>query len=138
MWEDENLLLPGEVIRSRYQIAIARRTRTAEWVPTVPPLDAAVTNYRLLLRPQTRRRMPPAVIPGAAINQVKAVAFGYRQGVRLILRNGMHLYLMVSWRDGDPLDVALERLLTPSVSRGYSARPSTTNLLRLVQTIKKL
>ena len=111
MWDQDGILLAGEYKLGKYQVEIVRHTASG-WAPTVPPLNALVTNYRLILHPQTRRRYAPASIPSTAITQVSDVMLNHRQGVRILLKEGLRLYVVVSWSQGDELTSTIKIMLT--------------------------
>lgn len=137
MWDDNGLLLDGEHKLGQYQVEIIRHT-TSGWAPTVPPLNALVTNYRLVLHPQTRRRYAPASIPSTAITQVSDVMLNHRQGVRIVLKEGLRLYIVVSWSQGDELTSTMKTMLTSPIGNAFSLSPAQEDLDRLIEFIKRL
>ena len=62
-------LLKNERVLGEYQVQIARPSRSG-WVGGIPPLQATITNRRLILVQQTRRPHPPASIPYTYILKV--------------------------------------------------------------------
>src|SRR5512143_4142032 len=107
-------LLPGELQLGEYQVAVARYSQSG-WTPTVPPLNAMVTNFRLILQPQTRRHYNPASIPSTYITRVCDVMLGHRSGVLVDLKTGHQLYLFISWSNGSKLSETLHTMLTTPV-----------------------
>lgn len=130
-------LLTGERKLGQYQVEIARRTPNG-WVPTVPPLNATVTNYRLILQPQTRRPYTPASIPSTYITQVRDVQLGRRAGVRINLKTGHQLNLFISWSRGGRLTDTITTMLTLPVGDAFKNRPAVRDLKRLIATISEL
>jgi hypothetical protein len=134
---DEQALLPGERKLGQYQVAIARYTTPSGWSPTVPPISALVTNYRLVLQPQTRRPYTPASIPSTYITKVGEVDLGqYHHGVRICLKTGHELYLLISWSQGNAMTHSLETMLTSPV--GITLKLNTRDLNRLIRFISGL
>lgn len=137
MWDDNGILLAGEYKLGTYQVEIVRHTASG-WAPTVPPLNALVTNYRLILHPQTRRRYAPASIPSTAITHVSDVMLNRRQGVRIALKEGLRLYVVVSWSQGDELTNTMKVMLTSPLGSAFTSSPDHQDLDRMIQFIKRL
>ena len=136
MWDEDALLLPGESKLGRYHVAILRHTSSG-WVPTTPPLNALVTNYRLLMHPQTRRQYQPAVIPSTFITQVGKAELGYHKGVKISLKNGMRLYLTINWSEDQELTDAITKMLTSPLGT-FIPHPAQEDLNRLISFISHL
>jgi hypothetical protein len=135
--DEKALLLPGEHKLGQYQVAIARYTTSTGWSPTVPPLNALVTNYRLILQPQTRRPYTPASIPGPYITKVVEVNLGeHHHGLRIALKTGHQLYFLISWSQGSDMSRNLETMLTSPVGNTLKIKPRDLN--RLIRFISRL
>jgi hypothetical protein len=130
-------LLPGETELGQYEVAIARCT-TSGWTATIPPLKATITNYRLMLQPQTRRPYTPASIPSTYITRVSDVLLGSRAGVRVSLKTGQDLYMYISMRQGGKFTEALTIMLTSPVGSAFKHHPAQRDLRRLIQFIRQL
>ncbi len=137
MFNEQITLFSGEKKFGQYQVAIVRHTASG-WVPTVPPLNALVTNYRIVLQPQTRRRYTPASIPSNYIMRVGDVQFGNHRGVRVSLRDGLVLYLQMNWSDGDFLTEAIKKMLMSPIGPSFALRPAQQDLNRLVEFLQQL
>jgi len=138
VWDEDTLLLPGECKLGSYHVAILRYTPSG-WSPTTPPLNALVTNYRLLLRPQTRRQYQPAVIPSHFIMQIGEVEMGYHKGVKIALKNGMRLYLTISYSEDDShLTETVTKMMTSPLGNAYISDPAEEDLTRLISFISQL
>ena len=137
MWDEDALLLAGECKLGRYHVAILRHTSTG-WVPTTPPLNMLVTNYRLLMHPQTRRQYQPAVIPSTFIIQIGKADMGYHQGVKISLKNGMRLYLTINWSEDEDLTEAVTKMLTSPLGNTFIPHPAEQDLNRLIAFISDL
>jgi hypothetical protein len=129
-----DLLIKGERQLGDYQVQIARLTSSG-WVPTIPPLRAVVTNYRLILQPQTRKPYTPASIPGSYITKVCDIALGHHKGVLVALKTGHNLNMFVSWSKGYPLTQAVKDLLVPSTRTQFESRLAQQDLVRLIECI---
>jgi hypothetical protein len=135
--DEKALFLPGENKLGQYQVAIARYATASGWSPTVPPLNALVTNYRLILHPQTRRPHTPASIPSTYITKIETVDMGqYHHGVRICLKTGHQLYLLISWSQGNEMTHSLETMLTSPV--GNALKLKAVDLNRLIKFISRL
>ncbi len=137
MLTNQITLVPGESTLGQYQVAIVRYTASG-WVPTVPPLNAVVTNFRIVLQPQTRRRYDPATIPSTYVMRVSEVQFGNTRGVRVALRDGLVLYLQMNWSDGDLLADAIKKMLISPVGKSFALHPTSRDLSRLLHFIQQL
>lgn len=135
MQSQVELLLQGERPAGTYHLQIARRSVTG-WAPTIPPLHAIVTNYRMILWPQTRRPYPPASIPRNYITSVSNVQLDHRTGVRIRLRTGHEVNLIVAFAEGEPLTDTVKKMLVPPLrGRGYTAQLTRDDLHRLISMI---
>jgi len=137
VWDEDAILLPGENKLGQYHVAIIRRTQSG-WVPTVPPLNALVTNYRMVLQPQTRRQYKPASIPSYSITHVSEVELGPYRGVRIALKTGLRLYLTVNWSQGDELSSTIKAMLITPIGKTFTLKPQQSDLSRLIQFISEL
>jgi hypothetical protein len=137
VWDEDTLLLPGECKLGRYHVAILRRTSSG-WVPTTPPVNMLVTNYRMLLHPQTRRQYQAAVIPSTFITQVGKAEMGYHKGVRIGLKNGMWLYLTINWSESQELTEAVKKMLVSPIGNTFIPNPAQNELNRLIEFISRL
>lgn len=137
MVDENTLLLPGECKLGRYHVAILRHSSTG-WVPTTPPVNILVTNYRLVLHPQTRRKYQPAVIPSTFITQVSKAEMGYHKGVRIGLKNGMWLYLTINWSESQELTEAVKKMLVSPIGNTFIPNPAQAELNRLIEFISRL
>lgn len=131
-------LLSGEQKLGEYQVAIARYSQSG-WTPTVPPLNATVTNFRLILQPQTRRHYSPASIPSTYITKVCEVMLGHRSGVLIDLKTGHQLYLFISWSNGSKLSDTLHTMLTSPVgTNDFHHHLRLSDLKKIIQFISRL
>lgn len=136
MFQDE-LILPGEQRLGEYQISIIRRTATG-WSPTVPPLDALVTNYRLLLKPQLRRPYPPASIPSSYITSISEIDLGQKPGVKICLKTGHQIHMLISWSQAAQLADDIKAMLTSPIGNFFMDKPIERDLKRLIRFVSQL
>jgi len=134
---ETEIFVEGETKLGQYQVAIVRYTASG-WVPTVPPLNAIVTNYRLILHPQTRRPYPPASIPNTYITKVSDVELGQRPAVKIGLKTGHRIYLYTTWSEGENLTETMMTMLTSPIGNTYKLHPAQRDLNRLIRFISKL
>lgn len=132
-----DLFVPGEQELGDYQVQIARLTSSG-WVPTIPPLRAVATNYRLILQPQTRKPYTPASIPGHYITKVQDVPLGNHNGVMVALITGHTIHMFVSWSKGNSLTQAVKDLLTPSSQTPFEPKLAQQDLVRLIEFISNI
>ena len=137
MLNETEIFVEGETKLGQYQVAIVRYTASG-WVPTVPPLNAIVTNYRLILHPQTRRPYPPASIPNTYITKVSDVELGQRPAVKIGLKTGHRIYLYTTWSEGENLTETMMTMLTSPIGNTYKLHPAQRDLNRLIRFISKL
>lgn len=137
MLNESELLIQGEHTLGHFEVEIVRCGENG-WVPTVPPLDALVTNYRLILQPQTRRRYEPASIPNSYITRFSELELGRRSGVGIALKTGHQLYLYVSWVQNNPFTEALKAMLTTPSGNAFKDHPAERDIQRLIQFIQQI
>lgn len=130
-------LYPYEKELGVYQVTVIRRAASG-WVPSPPPLDAMVTNFRLILHPQTRRRYPVASIPSLLVTTIAEVELGRHQCVTLTLKTGHQLYLSANWGVGADLGGALRAMLTSPVGEPFKIRLGSDEIRRMIQLIDRL
>jgi hypothetical protein len=131
-------LVRGEVLRAEYELQLARRSASG-WAMTIPPLRGAITNYRLILWPQTRRPYPPASIPRQYILRWQPVQMEYRTCTMMKLKSGHVLYIVA------PLDTEkqfyahlTDMIIPPLDGEFYNDRIIMRDLRRLIALIEAL
>jgi hypothetical protein len=136
VFNESELLLEGESSIGRFQVVVARYT-ASEWVSTVPPLDVIVTNYRLILHPQTRRPHQPASIPNTYITRVAEVELGQRAAVEICLKTGHRLFFFINWSQGAHLAETIRTMLTLPIGNAFQ-HPQESEINRLIRFIQRL
>jgi hypothetical protein len=129
--------LRGEVKLGEYQVQIARPTQNG-WVGGIPPLTATVTNYRLILVPQTRKPHPPASIPKLYIYRIRNVTLSQRQAVQIRLKIGYDLNLFVGWGLYNEFTHELSAMIAPPPQVAYKPVLTQEDLVRLIEQINEL
>ncbi len=137
VFNEADILVQGETKLGEYQVAIVRYTSSG-WVASVPPLYVIITNYRLILHPQTRRPYPPASIPSNYITKVVEVELGQRPAVQIALKTGHQLFLFISWSQGTELTETIKIMLTSPVGNTFKHDPALRDLNRLIAFIQRL
>jgi hypothetical protein len=106
---------------------------------TIPPLYALVTNYRLILWPQTRRTYPPASIPRSYIIKVTPVELDHRNAVLVHLKTGHEVYVIIGLSEGGPFVDMVKKMLTPPLwGRIFAARLPKQDIERLIELIEQI
>ena len=129
--------IKNERLLGEYQVQIARPTRSG-WVGGIPPLQATITNQRLILVQQTRRPHPPASIPYTYIHKVMSLTLSRRTAVQIRLRMGHHLHLFIGWSQGEEFAEHLQSILIPSLRGRYQPELSADDVARLIEQINQL
>lgn len=130
-------LLDDEREIGKFQVQIARMTSSG-WTAAIPPLYATVTDQRLMLKPQTRRPYPPAIIPARYIRQVTNLVLDPFNAVELTLTDDYRLYLIAGWRHGHDFSSALRRMMTErklKFNREF-VHPDMQALYKLIDAVK--
>jgi hypothetical protein len=91
---DNDLLREGESLVGRYTVEIAR-WNGERLSSTVPPIAVVLTDQRIILTPQTRKRYDPAVIPSGYIASVGPIR-SERSGASITLKNGYQINLFIT------------------------------------------
>lgn len=136
MLSESELFIEGENKLGQYQVSVVRYSKTG-WVPTVPPLNALVTNYRLILQPQTRRPYDPASIPATYITSVNDVDLDGRPVALVCLKTGHKLYFMTSWNQGEKFSESVKNMMTPT-DTAFKAVLPPPDINRLIAFISRL
>jgi hypothetical protein len=94
VFPDTSQFVEGEKQLGRYTISIARYTGT-QWSGTIPPLDVVTTNRRMFLRPQGRKKLEPASIPGNYIKKTLELEMSGQHGMVIGLKTGHMIYILI-------------------------------------------
>jgi hypothetical protein len=137
LFSETELFVQGEKRLGLYQVQIARPLSTG-WAAAVPPLHAMVTNFRLILQPQTRKPYEPASIPSTYIVKVSDVMLGHRDGVLVALKTGHQLNMYVGLDQIKKFGKDLKQMLTPPVRGHFSPQLAEHDINRLIEFINRL
>ncbi len=132
---DANLLLDGELKLGYFQISVMRYSPSG-WVPTVPPLQATITNYRLILQPQQRRRVEPASIPNTFVTRVQDVLLSGRVAVALHLKTGHQMYFVTQGSTDESFSKCVRQMLASPIGNRFEADLHPRDLLLLIAKIR--
>jgi hypothetical protein len=128
---ESEILLPDESVKGRYQVEVARWSKD-RYVSTVPALYATMTDRRLILQPQTRKRYDPAIIPGAVIADARPLK-SERRGVTIHLKSDYKINLFVSGGSNAQLINQLRELAALPPSREFDPPIDPDGLQRLIE-----
>lgn len=137
MFSEEELFVQGEKRLGLYQVQIARPL-TDGWAAAVPPLNAMVTNYRLILQPQTRKPYEPASIPSTYIVKVSDVTLGHRNGVLVALKTGHQLNMYIALDQVKKFTKDLRHMLTPPMRGHFATDLAERDIQRLIEFINRM
>lgn len=98
MLTPDELLLEDEELIGHYSAQIVR-WRDGEWITTLPTLYVILSDRRMILQPEARKRYEPAIIPRRYFTGVEELTMGIRHGVILRLKTGHQIGMFIS---GDP------------------------------------
>lgn len=133
-----DLLVKGEILRAEYQLQLARHNPDG-WAMTIPPLRGAITNYRLILWPQTRRPYPPASIPRQYILRWQPVQMDFRTGTMMKLKSGHVLYIVAPLDTEKQFYAHLTDMIVPPLDgEFYSDKVFMRDLRRLIDLVEAL
>jgi|GEM_PF-755126 len=101
MAQSQVTLLDDERELGRYTVVVLVRVGE-RWQPTLMPLTALVTNYRLILRPH-RRKYEPASLPNYFFGKITMQRLDNYHCLQVKFINGDRLHLMLSTGNLDDL-----------------------------------
>ncbi len=131
-----DLFVEGEHMLGSYHAEIARLAN-GRWSPTVPPLYATVSNRRLILQPQTRKKYAPASIPGKVIQSVDPIE-DLPRGVRIALKSGHEINLIVRWGSSTDFINDLRSSVVVVPARTYVPPLPVNDLQKLIEFVQTL
>ncbi len=136
MVTEQELLEPHERIVERFSAQIMRKNGT-RWVYTVPAIYVLLTDLRLILQPQTRKRYEPAIIPLRYIRMVRRLK-GANYGLSLHLKGGESIHLFTSWTSPADLIELLYELAEVPAAKNYEIPLSLPEILRLIDYVREI
>ena len=132
-----DILIEGENVLGRYQVQILRHSH-GDWGITIPPLNALLTNLRLILQPQTLRPHPPASIPGTYVTQIAEEHLGRYDCVVMQVKGGPRLHLLVGTRQREDFLIGLDVMMHPPLKLKVSLPLVHQDIERLVQFLSQM
>lgn len=129
---DLSVLMEGERLLGRYTIVVLQTDSNDRWFPSLMQLNAAITNYRLTLRP-FRKKYSPATLPSRYIAAFEQTRVGGYNCIRLDLKTGHSLYLMLSTGHLEHLYEDLCAMTAPPPRFQFDDRISPLSIQRLIQ-----
>ncbi len=136
MITEQELLDPHERVIERFNAQIMRKNG-GRWQHTVPAIYVLLTDLRLILQPQTRKRYEPASIPLRYIRMVKRLKSG-SYGFSLHLKSGPTIYLFASWTSQIDLIELLQELAEVPYAREYEAPLALPEIQKLIDYVRDL
>ena len=130
MSEDHNLI-NGERPLGHYTVVVLERSSEGSWMPSVMPLSAIVTNYRLVLTPH-KKRYQPATLPSHFIRQVNMATRDRYSCIELIVKSGHRLCLLMGTGKLDDLYHDLSAMKTPQPKFRFDENIAQKDIERLV------
>ena len=112
MLTPKDILKDGESLIGNFHVEIVRWTGS-EWASTPPPLYVILTDHRMVLQAQTRKRYEPAYIPAQYIARVEELKGDRRRGVSLFLKTGHRISMFIAG-DNRPVLRAVRRMTAPT------------------------
>jgi hypothetical protein len=133
---EHEILVEGETVAGRYQVEVAR-WMGEKWVPTMPSLYMLITDQRIILQPQTRKKYEPASIPGRYIRSVESLKTT-RQGITLTLKNDQRIHLFVPTTHSHIVIEHIRAIATLPVSRTYHLPLTLNHLQKLISFVETM
>ncbi|QPC82698.1 hypothetical protein G4Y79_23940 [Phototrophicus methaneseepsis] len=128
-------MLVGEKLLGSYTVVVLEHLAQG-WQPTVMPLNAIVTNYRLTLKPY-KKKYQPATLPSHFMRRVMLTTRGGYNCIELTVRTEHALYLMLSTGRLDDLYHDLNAMVTPPPRFRFDDKVAQEDIKRLVQFLEK-
>jgi len=133
----DELLEEGEKLYGYYNIEIARWTET-QWVGTMPPIFAIVSDQRLIMQAQTRKRYPPAIIPRSAILRVDDLDDGRHYGLMIYLKNEMMMCVLIPGQQFKPFARNMKSLAVPPSPVEFTPKVELNSLKKIINCVECL
>lgn len=129
---EQSALFEGERTLGRYTVVLLRQTSQRRWEPSMLQVTATITNFRLNLHP-IRKKYSRATLPCNYIQSVEQTRANGYNCVRLTLRTGQYLYLMLSTGQLTHLYEDLCAMTAPPPRFQFDARIPSDSIYRLIE-----
>ena len=127
-------MIDGEKLLGHYTVVVLEQMAHG-WQPTVMPLSAVVTNYRLVLKPY-KKKYDPATLPSHFIKRVELTKRGRLNCIELRFRSMQSLFLMLSTGKLDDLYHDLSAMITPPPRFHFDEKVAQEDIKRLVSFLE--
>lgn len=135
----KELVQEGETLLGDFNVEVARWVNE-RWSPTMPSLYAVLTDHRLILQAQTRKRHEPAIIPGRYIKRVLETFDHYQRRVVIIhLKTGQQISLFTSRNQaGADFVRHLRTMSVPPSPIKFNPELELNSLQKIINYVEKL
>jgi hypothetical protein len=133
---ESEILTADEQVIGRYQAEIAR-WGNGRWASTIPPIYMLITNQRLILQAQTRKRYEPASIPARAIRAVDDLK-AHRQGIVVTLKNDQRIHLFISHGHDQSLINQIRAIADLPPVKTYNLPLNVDGLQKLIEFVETI
>lgn len=137
MLTPEEILEDGEKLQGQFNVEIARKLH-GEWISTVPPLYLILTDRRMVMQPQVRKRHEPAIIPISAIRRIEEMDHRFRFGVLIYLSNDMVLSLLLPSNQSKAFLRHIRAVTLPPPPVEFVEKIALDNLEKIITFVKTL
>ena len=136
MLTPKDILRDGETLVGNFHVEIVRWTGH-EWASTPPPLYVILTDHRIVLQPQIRKRHEPAIIPARYITHVEELRTDRRRGIILRLKTGHRIGMFIA---GDNRFVlrAVHKMMAPSSPVKFESDLELSSIRKMIEYLGSL
>lgn len=133
----DELLQEGETLVGAYNMEVARWSNNS-WSPTMPALYVILTEHRLILQAQARKRHEPAIIPTNAVRKVTAISDDYRREIVVIELKTGHIISLYTGRKGNEFIKCLRQSAFPPSPIKFRNDLDLSYLQKIITYMQKL
>jgi len=134
---ESELLNEGETVIGRYNVEIARMTHDGRLTSTVPTIFIIITEQRMILQPQTRKRYAPAIIHGHLIKNAHPLKAN-RSGTSILLKNNYQINLFVTTNLNQTFINQVRRLASLPPIKDFALPLSVDALTKLITYLEQI
>lgn len=133
----DELLEKEETLIGTYNMEVARWSNK-HWSPTMPALYVILTEHRLILQAQARKRYEPAIIPANAISKVTALSDNYHREIVIIHLKTGHILSLYTGRQGDQFIKCLRHAAFPQSPIKFKNDLDLDRLQKIISYMERL
>lgn len=133
----DELLEKEETLLGTYNMEVARWSNK-HWSPTMPALYAILTDHRLILQAQARKRYEPAVVPATAITKVNSLSDDYHREIVLIHLKTGHILSLYTGRQGEHFIKLLRQAAFPRSPIKFKRDLDLDRLQKIITYMERL